>query len=65
MFLSILEDEIRHHEAFNCLLQELDIKVHDFTSPMKRIKTVFFLSDSGSWFMWEEYSIADGGIPWP
>jgi rubrerythrin len=26
--------------------------------------TYFFLSDSGSWFMWEEYSIVDGGTPW-
>jgi rubrerythrin len=26
--------------------------------------THFFLSDSGSWFMWEEHSIVDGGTPW-
>lgn len=26
--------------------------------------TYFFLSDSGSWFMWEEHSIVDGGTPW-
>jgi rubrerythrin len=134
MFLSIMEDEIRHHEAFKCLLQGLDVKVHDFISPMKKIKTVFeesrehllerieattdeiealkiamqmekesidlykkiakevqtlkerslfeklaaeeqqhydilsntyfFLLDSGSWYMWEEYSIVDGGTPW-
>jgi rubrerythrin len=25
--------------------------------------THFFLSDSGSWFMWEEHSIVDGGTP--
>jgi rubrerythrin len=26
--------------------------------------TYFFMSDSGSWFMWEEHSIVDGGTPW-
>jgi len=26
--------------------------------------TYFFLSDTGSWFMWEEHSIVDGGTPW-
>lgn len=26
--------------------------------------TYFFLSDSESWFMWDEYSIVDGGTPW-
>ncbi|MBI5050506.1 MAG: ferritin family protein [Nitrospirae bacterium] len=26
--------------------------------------TYFFLSDAGSWFMWEERSIIDGGTPW-
>ena len=26
--------------------------------------TYFFLKDSGSWFMWEEHSIVDGGTPW-
>jgi rubrerythrin len=26
--------------------------------------TYFFLRDSGSWFMWEEHSIVDGGTPW-
>ncbi len=25
--------------------------------------TYFFMSDTGSWFMWEEYSIVDGGTP--
>lgn len=25
--------------------------------------TYFYLSDSGSWFMWEEHSIVDGGTP--
>jgi rubrerythrin len=25
--------------------------------------THFFLNDSGSWFMWEEHSIVDGGTP--
>jgi len=25
--------------------------------------TYFFLSDTGSWFMWEEHSIVDGGTP--
>lgn len=24
----------------------------------------FFLSDTGSWYMWEEHSIVDGGTPW-
>ncbi len=23
-----------------------------------------FMSDSGTWFMWEEHSIVDGGTPW-
>jgi hypothetical protein len=27
------------------------------------IKYIFFLSASGSWFMWEDYSIIDGGTP--
>lgn len=26
--------------------------------------TYFFLKDSGSWFLWEEHSIVDGGTPW-
>lgn len=26
--------------------------------------TYFFMSDSGSWFMWEEHSMVDGGTPW-
>ncbi|HAK88741.1 MAG TPA: rubrerythrin [Nitrospiraceae bacterium] len=26
--------------------------------------TYFFMQDSGSWFMWEEHSIVDGGTPW-
>ncbi len=26
--------------------------------------TYLFLSDSGSWFMWHEHSITDGGTPW-
>lgn len=26
--------------------------------------TSSFLSDSGNWYMWEEYEIADGGTPW-
>ncbi len=26
--------------------------------------TYQFLADTGSWFMWEEHSIVDGGTPW-
>ncbi|GAB4409335.1 MAG: ferritin family protein [Thermodesulfovibrionales bacterium] len=26
--------------------------------------TYFFMSDTGSWFMWEEHSIVDGGTQW-
>jgi rubrerythrin len=26
--------------------------------------TYNFLQDTGNWFMWEEYSIVDGGTPW-
>ncbi len=26
--------------------------------------TYFFLQNTGSWFMWEEHSIVDGGTPW-
>jgi len=26
--------------------------------------TYFFISDTGSWFMWEEHSIVDGGTSW-
>jgi len=26
--------------------------------------TYSFMSDTGSWFMWEEHSIVDGGTPW-
>jgi len=26
--------------------------------------TLFFLTNTGSWFMWEEHSIVDGGTPW-
>ena len=25
--------------------------------------TYFFMSDTGSWFMWDEHSIVDGGTP--
>jgi len=134
MFLSIMEDEEGHLENFECILEGLDIKVHDLARPMERMKNVFeenkdallekiesttdemealkiamqmekdsiefykkavnevqtpkekalfeklikeeqqhydifantyfFLSDSGSWFMWEEHSIVDGGTPW-
>jgi rubrerythrin len=26
--------------------------------------TYSFMSDTGSWFMWDEHSIVDGGTPW-
>jgi rubrerythrin len=26
--------------------------------------TYSFLTDSGNWYMWDEYSIVDGGTPW-
>jgi len=26
--------------------------------------TYFFMTDTGSWYMWEEHSIVDGGTPW-
>ncbi|MEW6714163.1 MAG: ferritin family protein [Nitrospirota bacterium] len=26
--------------------------------------TYNFLNDTGNWFMWDEYSIVDGGTPW-
>lgn len=26
--------------------------------------TYFFMTNTGSWFMWEEHSIVDGGTPW-
>ena len=26
--------------------------------------TYYFLSNTGSWFLWEEHSIVDGGTPW-
>jgi rubrerythrin len=26
--------------------------------------TLFFITDTGSWFMWEEHSAVDGGTPW-
>lgn len=26
--------------------------------------TYFFMQNTGSWFMWEEHSIVDGGTPW-
>ncbi len=26
--------------------------------------TYFFMHDTGSWFMWEEHSIVEGGTPW-
>jgi len=134
MFLSIVEDEKKHLEDLNCILNGLHLKVRDVASPMKKMKTVFerdgdalldrirattddmdalkvamqiekesiefyeklskktknpkektfferlleeeqqhytifsntyfFLSDSGSWFMWEEHSIVDGGTQW-
>ncbi|MDP2754929.1 MAG: ferritin family protein, partial [Nitrospirota bacterium] len=41
MFLSIMEDEAGHLENFECILEGLDIKVHDLVSPMERIKNVF------------------------
>jgi rubrerythrin len=28
------------------------------------VNTYSFLYDTGSWFMWEEHSIVDGGTPW-
>lgn len=26
--------------------------------------TYFFMHDTGSWYLWEEHSIVDGGTPW-
>jgi rubrerythrin len=133
MFETVTEDEKRHLEIVNRLLQGLDIHMED-VHPMKNIKTVFesmkaemmkkveattdeleafriamrmekegiefykkllseaktekekklfkkligeeeqhyaifentynFLEDTGNWFMWDEYSIVDGGTPW-
>lgn len=28
------------------------------------LNTYIFLSNSGSWFMWDEHSMMDGGTPW-
>lgn len=68
LFLTITEDEKRHLEMLSKIFRELDIEIKD-VSPIKNIKTIFantyfFLSDTGSWFMWEEHSIVDGGTPW-
>jgi rubrerythrin len=40
MFLSIKEDEERHLEDFMCIMQDLDIRVRDAISPMKKMKTI-------------------------
>lgn len=40
------------------LLNEEQLRYAEFSD------TCLFLSDSRSWFMWDEHSIMDGGTPW-
>ena len=40
------------------LLNEEQLRYAEFSD------TCLFLSDSHSWFMWDEHSITDGGTPW-
>jgi len=40
MFLSIKEDEEGHLEDFMCIMHDLDIRVREAASPMKRMKTI-------------------------
>lgn len=48
----------KEKELFRRLIKE-EQEHHDIFA-----NTYFFLSDTGSWFMWEEHSIVDGGTPW-
>lgn len=43
---------------FNMLVHEEDQHYNIFAN------SYFFMSDTGSWYMWEEHSIVDGGTPW-
>jgi len=43
---------------FQSLLNEEQQRYAEFSD------TCLFLSDSRSWFMWDEHSIMDGGTPW-
>jgi rubrerythrin len=43
---------------FRSLLNEEQQRYAEFSD------TCLFLSDSRSWFMWDEHSIMDGGTPW-
>ena len=43
---------------FQSLLNEDQQRYAEFSD------TCLFLSDSRSWFMWDEHSIMDGGTPW-
>lgn len=48
----------KERALFGWLIKEEEMHYAIFSN------TYFFLSDSGSWFMWEEHSIVDGGTPW-
>jgi rubrerythrin len=47
----------KEKQLFEKLIKEEEEHYNIFSN------THFFLSDSGSWFMWEEHSIVDGGTP--
>jgi rubrerythrin len=47
----------KERQLFEKLIKEEEEHYNIFSN------THFFLSDSGSWFMWEEHSIVDGGTP--
>lgn len=48
----------RERALFQSLVNEEQLRYAEFSD------TCLFLSDSRSWFMWDEHSIMDGGTPW-
>ncbi len=48
----------KERELFERLVKEEEQHFSVFAN------TYFFMRDSGSWYMWEEHSIVDGGTPW-
>jgi rubrerythrin len=48
----------KERELFKRLVKEEEQHYAVFSN------TYFFMQNTGSWFMWEEHSIVDGGTPW-
>jgi rubrerythrin len=60
-FYKKAESEVQKEKEralFNRLIKE-EQQHHDIFA-----NTYFFMTNTGSWFMWEEHSIVDGGTPW-